>query len=259
VFIKEINNGRGQNVTKVYGIDINENNVTIYCYPMNKAITIVTNFSKIILGYMYRRSRTQQRWSRILGVKDNRRLKVSLRRLRERNVKRGVKLKLTKTVISIVNDGLVVLEKLPKRFQDKLIERNGKLNGLDVHRLKQSSIRGIHRLIIEKLEEYGIPYVLVNPAHTSSTCPICGSKLTPMMGYAQRSGWRPRPMKCMRCGFVHDRDVIGAMNIVKKYLLDVGLVPSAPKGAHDPHVEWSVTTMKRRAEAQPVLARPTMT
>ncbi len=37
------------------------------------------------------------------------------------------------------------------------------MNGFDVHRLKQSSIGGIHRLIIEKLTEYGIHYVLVNP------------------------------------------------------------------------------------------------
>ncbi len=47
------------------------------------------------------------------------------------------------------------------------------------------------------------------------------------------------------------------MSIVKNYLLDVGRVPFAPKGAHDPHVEWSVTTMKLGDEAQPVLAKPT--
>ncbi len=66
-------------------------------------------------------------------------------------------------------------------------------------------------------------------------------------------------MRCPRCGFIHDRDVIGAMNLVKKYFLDVGRVPFAPKGAHDPHVEWLVATVKRWPEAQPVLARPTMT
>lgn len=38
-----------------------------------------------------------------------------------------------------------------------------------------------------------------------------------------------------------------------------GVVPFAPKGAHDPHVEWLVAAMKHEAEAQPVLARPTMT
>ena len=154
----------------------------------------------------------------------------------------------------------MVLEKLPKRFQDRVIEKGKVLNGLDVHRLKQSSIRGIHKIITEKLAEHCIPYVLVDPSYTSSTCPICSSKLSPMTGSAQRSGWRPRLMKCPTCGFTHDRDVIGAMNLVRKYLLDVGgYAVGLPKGTHDPRAEWSVTTVKCGAEAQPILARPTMT
>ena len=81
-----------------------------------------------------------------------------------------------------------------------------------------------------------------------------------MNSCAQRNGWKPRLMKCPKCGFIHDRDVIGAMNLVKKYLLDVGsCAVYSLKGAHDPHVEWLVATMKRGLEAQPVLARPTMT
>ncbi len=258
VFIKDV---KVSSVSsgRIYGIDINENNVTIYAYPDGRAITVVTNFSKVILGYAYRRARIQQRWSKVYGVKDNRRLKVALKKLRERNVKRDVKLKLVKGIINMVKDGVVVLEELPKRFQDKVIERKKRLNGLDVHRLKQSSIRGVHKLIIEKLVEHGIPYVLVDPSYTSSICPICNSKLAPMTGHAQRNGWRPRIMRCPRCGFMHDRDVIGAMNLVKKYLLDVGRMPFAPKGAHDPHMEWLVATVKRGVEAQPVPARPTMT
>jgi len=180
--------------------------------------------------------------------------------LRERNVKRDIKLKLVRNVLDVVKDGLVVLEKLPKRFQDRVIEKNKVLNSIDAHRLKQSSIRGIHKVVIEKSAEHGIPYVLVNPSHTSSACPICGSKLSPMTGCAQRNGWKPRMMRCPRCGFTHDRDVIGAMNLVRKYLLDVeGRAVDLPKGTHDPRVEWSVTIVKRGVEVQPVLARPTTT
>ncbi len=225
VFTREVEVIRTSNSSKVYGIDINENNVTIYCYPENKAATIVTNFSKIVLGYAYRRARIQRKWSRVFGVKDNRRLKIALMKLRERNVKKGIKQKLARIVIDIVKDGVVVLEKLPKRFQDKVIEKNRKLNGLDAHRLKQSSIRGIHKLIIEKLEGYVIPFILINPSYTSSTCPICSSKLILMKGYAQRNGWKPRLMKCPRCGFIHDRDIIGAINLVGKYILDVSPMP----------------------------------
>jgi len=259
VFVKDMKI-KSDSSRRVYGIDINENNVTIYTYPDNKVITIVTNFSRVVLGYAHRRARIQQRWSKVYGIKGNRRLKVSLRKLREMDVKRDIKLKLVKKITEIVRDGIVVLEELPKRFQDKVIERDRRLHELDVHRLKQSSIRGVHKLITEKLTEYGIPYVLVNPSHTSSVCPICNSKLVPMTGCTQRNGWKPRIMKCLRCGFMHDRDVIGAMNLVKKYLLDVGgHAVSLPKGAHEPHVEWLVATMKHGIEAQPVLARPTMT
>ncbi|MEM3203587.1 MAG: zinc ribbon domain-containing protein [Saccharolobus sp.] len=34
-----------------------------------------------------------------------------------------------------------------------------------------------------------------------------------MMGDAQRKGWKPRVLTCSKCGFSHDRDVIGAWNI----------------------------------------------
>ena len=258
VFVKSVEVKESHSV-KIYGIDINENNITIYKYPSNKAITMITNFSKIILGYAYRRSKIQQRWSRVYGVKGNRRLRMALRKLREKNVKRDIKHKLARIITNIVRDGIVVLEKLPKGFQDEVIEKNNRLNGLDVHRLKQSSIHGVHKLIVDKLMEYGIPYVFVNPSHTSSTCPVCGSKLVLMTGYAQRNGWRPRIMKCPKCRFIHDRDVIGAINIANKYLLDVGLMPLALKGVHDLRAEWLVATVKHGAEAQPVLARPTMT
>ncbi|WP_157861123.1 hypothetical protein [Desulfurococcus amylolyticus] len=36
-------------------------------------------------------------------------------------------------------------------------------------------------------------------------------------------------------------------------------VPLGSKGAHGPHVEWSATTVKHGAEAQPVPGKPTTT
>lgn len=67
-------------------------------------------------------------------------------------------------------------------------------------------------------------------------------------------------MKRPRCNFIHDSDVIGAMNMVRRYLLNVSdHAVDFPMNAHDPHVEWFVATMKRGVEAQPALAKPTMT
>ena len=104
---------------RAYGIDINENNVTIYVYPDGRAVTIITNFSKIVLGFTHRRIRIQRKWSKELGVKGNRRLKVALKKLRERNVKRDIKLKLAKAVTYIVKDGIVVLENYLRDFRTR--------------------------------------------------------------------------------------------------------------------------------------------
>lgn len=237
VFVKEV--GERQNYSKVVGVDVNENNVTLFILPEMKAYTIVTNHSKIVLGYSYRRISLQLKYGN-----GSRALKRGFRRLRERFVKRDLRFKVANIVakIALENNAVVALEKLPKKFQDKMIERN-RLKSLDAHRLEQSAIRGLQKAIVEKLQENSIKIVFVDPKKTSSKCPICGSPLTPVTSDAQRSGWRPRIVKCAKCGFTHDRDVIGAWNIALK--VDVSLVPLGSKGAHDPRVEWSVTTVKR--------------
>ncbi|MEM1819136.1 MAG: zinc ribbon domain-containing protein [Sulfolobales archaeon] len=183
---------------------------------------------------------------------------MAFRKLREKHVKRDLRNKVASLVVKVasVENAVVVLEKLPKRFQDRALEKNG-LKSLDAHRLKQSAIRGIQKHVVEKALEHGVRVEHVDPRNTSRRCPVCDSSLVPVTGNAQRRGWSPRFVKCTRCGFTHDRDVIGAWNIALK--LDVSPVPLGSKGAHDPCVEWSVTTVNRRAEAQPALGKPTKT
>ncbi|AFU92045.1 IS605 ORFB family protein [Sulfolobus virus STSV2] len=232
------------NYSRVIGVDVNENNVTLFTLPDHKAITIVTNHSKVVLGYAYRRKAIQERHAH-----DKRSLRVALRKLREKNVKKALRDKVASIIAKIVKkeNAALVLENLPKRFQDKALKKNG-LKSFDSHRLMQSAIRGIQKRIVEKALEHGVKVEFVNPKNTSRTCPKCGASLTLMTGKAQRKGWQPRILKCKKCGFSHDRDVIAAWNIAKK--LDVSLVPWGSKGAHDPHVEWQVATMNRKVEAQ---------
>ncbi|MEM2005694.1 MAG: transposase [Zestosphaera sp.] len=239
--------------SKVVGIDINENNVTLFILPDNKAVTAVTNHSRIVLGYAYRRRILQKKHGN-----NTRSLRIAFRKLREKHVKRDLRNKVASFVVKVAREerAVVVLEKLPKRFQDRALEKNG-LKSLDAHRLKQSAIRGIQKQVVEKALEHGVRVELVDPKNTSRRCPMCGSSLVPVTGNAQRRGWSPRFVKCTRCGFTHDRDVIGAWNIALK--LNVSPVPLGSNGAHDPCVEWSVTTVNRRAEAQPALGEPTKT
>jgi putative transposase len=63
--------------------------------------------------------------------------------------------------------------------------------------------RRLQHAVIAKAIEYGVPVVIVNPRGTSTVCPICGHKLT----YIHRLAI------CEKCGFIADRDVVGAMNI----------------------------------------------
>ncbi|MEM2578842.1 MAG: zinc ribbon domain-containing protein [Desulfurococcaceae archaeon] len=162
-----------------------------------------------------------------------------MRKLREVDVKKDLRNKVALVVAKVAKEerAVVVLEKFPKRFQDRALDRN-RLKSLDAHRLKQSAIRGIQKQIVEKALEHGVRVELVDPRNTSRKCPLCGSSLAPVTGNAQRRGWSSRLVKYGKCGFTHDRDVIGAWNIALK--LDVSPVPLGSKGAHDPCVKWLV-------------------
>jgi len=70
--------------------------------------------------------------------------------------------------------------------------------------------------IVSKAIEYNVPVIFVNPRNTSSKCPRCGSKLE----YVNRLA------HCPACGFIADRDAVGAMNVWLK--AHVGAPGSSP-------------------------------
>jgi IS605 OrfB family transposase len=77
---------------------------------------------------------------------------------------------------------------------------------------KKLIIMGYSRLgkwIDWQAEKQGVPLTIVNPNGTSSKCPKCDSKL-------EENGYRR--LRCPRCGFEADRDVIGKLNIRKRAL-----------------------------------------
>jgi len=52
-----------------------------------------------------------------------------------------------------------------------------------------------------------MPVAAIKPRGTSSTCPICGSKLV-------ENSYRK--LKCIKCCFEADRDAIAILNVEKK-------------------------------------------
>lgn len=80
------------------------------------------------------------------------------------------------------------------------IRYSAEMNG----RLHRWSFRKLQSIIEYKAKLRGVRVVFVNPAHTSSLCPVCGGKLSPNGG---------RVLKCPKCGFEADRDVVGSWNV----------------------------------------------
>ncbi|MFX1366736.1 MAG: RNA-guided endonuclease InsQ/TnpB family protein [Promethearchaeota archaeon] len=72
------------------------------------------------------------------------------------------------------------------------------------------SVDLLKKKIKNKCEEFGVELVEVDEAYTSSTCPMCNKKVRP----------NDRMFKCPHCGYKQDRDVVGGINILKKYYHD---------------------------------------
>jgi len=73
-------------------------------------------------------------------------------------------------------------------------------------RLHSWNFRKLQFFIEYKAKLNGIPVSYVNPYKTSSLCPRCGDKLAP-------NG--QRLMKCRKCCYENDRDVIACLNMLR--------------------------------------------
>jgi IS605 OrfB family transposase len=65
------------------------------------------------------------------------------------------------------------------------------------------------RRVKELGEGGGVHCPQVPPAYTSQTCPLCGHKER----LNRHGGW----FRCRRCGFSHDADYVGALNILSRF------------------------------------------
>jgi len=85
------------------------------------------------------------------------------------------------------------------------------------------SYRRLEHWIDWQCEKQGVPAAVINPRGTSSTCPICGSKLV-------ENSYRK--LKCIKCDFEADRDTVAILNIEKKAYKKMGgslATPTVPQ------------------------------
>ena len=79
-------------------------------------------------------------------------------------------------------------------------------------KIHQWAFRKIEQMIQYKAEAVGIEVLRVSERYTSKRCPVCG----------RMNEVRSRSYRCSSCGFIHHRDVVGAVNILSRYLKSIG-------------------------------------
>ena len=136
---------------------------------------------------------------------------------REQNRIRDLLHKAAKQVVDIAGDRGIVMENL--NGIRKRIRYGRKMN----RRLHSWPFRRLQLYIDYKAKLAGLPVHYVNPKGTSSMCPECGGKMRALKG---------RMLRCPRCGYEADRDVVASINILRRFLTqDVGS-PVPPESPH---------------------------
>ena len=192
------------------GVDLNENNVTL-SLPNGEFAQIITHEREIRTSYFVKRRKIQKK----LRAGKKREELLQKYGEREKNRLNDLYHKVANKIVELAEkyDG-IALEDLSE-IRDS-IRYSAELNG----RLHRWSFHKLQSIIEYKAKLKGVKVVFVNPAHTSSLCPICGGKLSPN-GH--------RVLKC-KCGFEADRDVVGSWNIRLRALKmwGVSVPPESP-------------------------------
>ncbi|ALM74071.1 RNA-guided endonuclease InsQ/TnpB family protein [Thermococcus barophilus] len=202
------------------GVDLNENNVTL-SLPNGEFVQIITHEREIRAGYFVKRRKIQQK------IRAGRKRRELLEKYgeRKRNRLNDLYHKLANKIVELAEKyGGLALEDLTE-IRDS-IRYSAEMNG----RLHRWSFRKLQSIIEYKAKLKGVRVVFVNPAFTSSLCPVCGGKLSPN-GH--------RVLSC-KCGFEADRDVVGSWNIRLRALKMWG-VPVPPESQPMKTGGWKVS------------------
>jgi len=228
---------------KVLAVDLNESNTT---FGSPEGITQVeTGERDIRTAYYLKRKRIQKKFQLgdyvRFGTPIPEKAKKLLEKYRKRETRRLLALyhRMADKIIEkakemdasvIVMENLKYMEKTWRR-QKNLKNPKKKLPRELRGRLNRWSFRKFQQIIEYKAKLAGLNVVYVNPKGTSSTCPVCGVKLSPN-GH--------RVLRCPRCGYENDRDVVAVLNLVRRYTEDVGSFPegslSTPKAPVKPEM-----------------------
>jgi putative transposase len=201
-------------------IQINSNNICAVDMGEIHSITTIDNNgnSEIITG---RRIRSIQRFRNKELTELNKRLRKCKKGSRNYKKYRRAIRKLMSKSNNKMKDSI---NKTAKLFTSYILENNistvvvGDLSKFNMNlkqekkSKKQKTVQWNYGKILEQIKhtinKYGVKVDEISEAYTSQTCPICQNKYKP----------KNRNYICPKCGFTMHRDVVGAYNILSKYI-----------------------------------------
>ena len=225
---------------KFLSVDYNADNVSFGTHEF--LIQVRTDLGRLTRFYSDVRTKIQKThivgWKRKLPSKKGREL---LKKFGRRKMYRRTDLqrKLAKRLVEVarVLNATIVLEDVPKNFNQRVVKKRKKNERRLRNTLHNIGMNSFQRFVFEKAVEFGVPVVFVNPAYSSQVCPRCGAfKVKP-----NDDALRRRVFECPVCGFSLDRDFVAVLNLL-------GSFPFGPK-AYELPVEDSVSPMMLVVEA----------
>lgn len=179
-------------------IDINESNITVA--SSNPHVLRIEHGLRTIHTTYFEIRRRIQKLSKHKPITSKRLMKKYSGR--ERRKVHDLCHKIAKIIVNFAKErnlGIIVED---LRGIRKNVNKGKNLN----RRLHSWNFRKLQFFIEYKAKLNGIPVVYVNPRKTSSLCPRCGGKLA-LNGQ--------RVVKCRKCGYENDRDVIACLNMLR--------------------------------------------
>jgi len=209
----------------VMAIDLNFDNVTIAVLTLNGRLIRLKRFKtphRKLLTHKIWIERIQRRYTRSWRFIKGVRRAIERHGERIKNISWDYSHKIGDliAILALKYQSVIILEDL-----EKLKENNKKSREFN-KKLGLWFYRRIQFCIEYEARERDLEVVKINPKGTSSKCPRCGSKLIENEN---------RVLRCRKCGFTGDRDVIATINIYKKYVSKhsrcgaPGVAPNAPK------------------------------
>jgi len=189
--------------TGFIGVDINERNATISA--TDGCEHQFTELGEIVeIKERYKEVRKKIAQSTKGDTRIGRRLLARYGR-RERNRTAQRIHKVTKQITDYAEDHKLGI-KVEKLKGIRKLYRKGNSQGPLLRGRMNSWVFGeTLRQLDYKAKWKGIPFWFVNPAGTSSNCPVCGSHVAPLAG---------RKLHCPECDIEWDRDVLASRNIM---------------------------------------------